>query len=87
MNKSEITLLASTIQQRGLMRQLKRKLRIIRPTISADTIARAWRADDYADSPEAIKLVLTVAKELKILDDARIEREMVETTKPELAAT
>ena len=89
MKKEDISKLKQIITERGLQRQLKRSLRILRPTISADTIARAWQVEEYESAPDALKLVLRTADKVKREDDARIERELqqdVEKDEPALQA-
>ena len=73
MNKEEIAELAQAIQQRKLVGKLKQLAVIERPTISNDTIYRALRSETYFGAPEAVKLVLRVAKEVKAKDDERIK--------------
>lgn len=82
MNKEEISHLALTLKQRGLIGKLKQSLRVVRQTISADTIGRAWKVEDYSTAPEALKLVLTKAKEIKLADDERISRELEMEAEP-----
>lgn len=82
MNKEEIRLLAAQIKERRLIGQVKRLARIKRPTLSADTVARAWEAEDFETAPDAVKLVLRIAKEVKEADDKRMNaaREQMELT-------
>lgn len=79
MNKEEIIEIAEAIQQRKLVGRLKQQVEIERPSISNDTIYRALRSETYFGAPEAVKLVLRVAKEVKAKDDERIkaQREQV----------
>ena len=53
---------------------LKKRLKIVRPTISPDTIRRAWEVEDYVEASDALQLVLRIAKEIKEEDDRRIRR-------------
>lgn len=76
MTKQEIQEIQQAIAQRGLQAILKRRVEIERPGISPDTIARAWRQESYESAPDACQLVLRVARDIKLRDDERIQREI-----------
>ena len=82
MNKQEIQQLADTIKQRRLVGRVKTLARLQRPTLSADTIARAWEAEDFETAPDAVKLVLRIAQNVKTADDKRMDeaRQQMELT-------
>lgn len=82
MNKQEIQQLADTIKQRRLVGRVKTLARLQRPTLSADTISRAWEAEDFETAPDAVKLVLRIAQNVKAADDKRMDeaRQQMELT-------
>lgn len=74
MTQQQIQEIQQAIAERGLTKQLKKILKIYRPTISPDTIERAWAVEDFESAPDALKLVLKCAKEIKAKDDERIRQ-------------
>lgn len=77
MTKQEIQEINQAISERGLQKRLKQRLRILRPSISADTIGRAWEVEDYDAATDTLQLVLRTAKQIKELDDERIRQEEI----------
>lgn len=86
MTKQEIQEIKQAIAERGLQSTLKARLRILRPTISPDTIARAWLVEDYESAPDALQLVIRTAKEVKERDDERIRLEIQQLEAAEAVA-
>lgn len=86
MTREEIKEIHEAIEQRGLVGTLKARLKIMRPKISADTIARAWEVQNYNMAPGALRLVLSQARFVKEADDKRIEQELSELTREMVGA-
>lgn len=86
MTRQEIQEINQAISERGLKKKLKKFLKIHRPTISDDTIGRAWKVEVFDEAPETLQLVLRIAKEVKQRDDERV-RLQVEQLEAEEAHT
>lgn len=73
MTNADIAALAAAIKERRLVSAVKVQARVERPTLSADTIGRAWKwSGDIECAPPAIRLVIRVAQNVLLRDDQRI---------------
>lgn len=76
MQAHEIQEIKIAINTRKLRKALLARLRIERPTLSNDSISRAFEVENFEEASDLLKVILNTARQMKLADDERIQREI-----------